>query len=378
MIDRTRHASVAAGLLVCVFLAGSAGACGRRTAPGGEGGRAAAGGAVGRDEREGAGRDAPGPGRGSALDAILERHPLRPILGTLALPREGKAARESPAGSPPPAALRFLVGGHLYGRPGRRTIEEPGPAPSLRRAIPSLRAMHPDFFVSLGDFVWAFVDPYLSATLAELGKLGVPVLNAPGNHDVGIRGAYEARFGTRWGAARAGKTVLVVLDTEEDPWQVPGAQLEMLRGVLREGPAAGVRNVFVFAHKLVFAAEDPRYRVLFEHGNARDGWQGTSNFARDLRPALASCTKAGGEVWWFGGDVGAPGSYGLFQDRDPRTGVHYVATGLGETEADNVVLVTVSPGGDVRLERIPLAEGGMPPLEACGLAAWRERFRGGV
>jgi len=295
-----------------------------------------------------------------ALDRLLAQHPIRPIVGSPVLGDED--------GSP----LLFLVGGHLYGNPAHR--ERVQPAATFTSRVPELSAMKAEFFISLGDVFRNHDEANIEGTLATLRGLEMPVYNAVGNHEVWKkRQEYTERFGPTFGGFRIGTSLFVILDTELDPWRITGEQLDFLRQALAIAPAAGMQRLFLFSHRVLFATGNERYDIVFSHCNSRSEWPGDSNFASEVRPLLAAFRKVG-EVTWFSGDVGAPGSYGLFVDTDPEIGVRYVATGLGEVESDSLLTVRVGVDGGVSLERVPLTEVPLTSLDECGVAAWKERF----
>jgi hypothetical protein len=272
----------------------------------------------------------------------------------------------------------FLVGGHMYGDPGRVTSM---PSPTFVAAADRLAGEGDAFLVSCGDLFRAMMDLSVEPTLHMLGHLRMPVFNAPGNHDW-IAAEYTRRFGPGYGAFRYGDALFILLNTEIEPWHISGEQLVFLQRTIdfaRSDPA--VFRVFCFAHKLVFAVDAPRYEVLFEHANARDGFEGRSNFVSDVAPLLAPVARSK-EVVWFGGDVGVSWSLSLFVDTDPDTGITYVGTGMGDTRRDCLVRVRVRAGARSRLEPVPLPEGatldvGEPvraPIEAYGIDHWRQAF----
>lgn len=264
----------------------------------------------------------------------------RPISGTLAAPQD------------PSAPWSFLVGGHLYGAP---TTVSAVPSPTLLANIHMLRAEPDAFIVSLGDFVRA-LEPVMTVPTEEVFRfIDKPVFNAPGNHDW-RPGRYEAMFGPSYGALRRGPALLVFINTELARWQIEGEQLEFLRDVTawcERTPE--VRHVFVFGHKVVFAAGRPDYAPLFDNCNGRDGWSGTSNFVTDVLP-LVHRIAARASVHWFAGDVGVAWSGALFYAREPGHDVQWIATGLGATPRDHLIRVCVDTD-DVRLEIVPLVAG---------------------
>ena len=262
-------------------------------------------------------------------------------------------------------AFSFLVAGHLYGAPGASAH---GVAPTLVHAIPRLATGDDRWLLSLGDLVQD--QQRLDAAVGILRGLAMPVLNAPGNHDWSTAD-YRTRFGDGYGCFAQGSALVIVLNTEIVPWHIADEQLVFFHRCLDW--AAGrtvIRHVFVAGHRNLFAVEDPRYRVVFEHGNSQDRFTGRCNFQRELLPRLTSLAR-NRNVYWLSGDVGAPWSEALLVDRHPTSGIHFIATGLGGGERDHLLRVHVD-GEVVGITVVPL-DSTPPALESSGVDDWRQR-----
>ena len=291
-----------------------------------------------------------------------------PMSGPVARPIVGVAPMQAVVGP-----FSFLVGGHLYGDP--RSFETL-PSPWFVDAVDRLAAGNDRFFVSLGDLVRDCVPGTLEPTLSVLRRLRRPVYNTPGNHDWSPPGAWVRRFGESYGAFSVGGALCILLNTELVPWNIEGEQRAFLERALAHAcEDAEVHQVFVFAHKLLFVPGRERYRVVWEHGNSCDSWSGRCGFESRVRPLLVALARAK-PVIWFGGDVGAPWSRALFLDRDPETGVTFVAVGLGGQARDALVRVTVPEHGPPSLEVVPLGEEDPGSLSGHGLEAWQGEFEG--
>ena len=244
------------------------------------------------------------------------------------------------------------------------------PADTLRRAVPELSRSDADLMVACGDTFRRATDNCYERTLAVLAPLPFPIYQAVGNHDVGDRDAFTARFGRTWGAFVHG-------GCELDPWEISGEQLAFLRDALAiAGARDDVRAVFCFAHKLVFAHRH-RYFAVLAGSNALDGLRGPNRFVADVLPLLATTARSK-PVVWFGGDIGAPHTLSSFLDHDPVTGVTFAATGLGDRN-DALLEVRVRGTGrstDVRIEQRAIdAPSQVPPtVPPMSLAAWHEHF----
>jgi hypothetical protein len=212
------------------------------------------------------------------------------------------------------------------------------------------------------------VQPCFDRTAAALQRLPFAAFNAVGNHDVTERATYQARFGPTFGAFVHAGCLFVVLDTEAVSWEIEGAQLAFLRQVLTTASArTDLRAVFCFAHKLVFGHRQRYFEVLMG-GNAFDGLTAPNHFAADVLPLLAP-VAAQVPVFWCAGDIGTARTLPAFCDRDPVSGVTFLATGIGDLPRDAVLEVAVA-GRDVQFALRSLTGQPVGKLADCDLAAW--------
>lgn len=265
-------------------------------------------------------------------------------------------------------SFRFLIGGHLYGD-SSGTVS---PAATFTAACPSLAAADVDLMICCGDTFRFSTQAAFDQVAAQLGPLPFPVFNAVGNHDVAIRSAYEARFGATYGAFVHAGCAFVLLDTELRPWEIEGDQLAFLRRALSEaGHDSEIRAVFCFGHKLVHCHRQRYFEVLVG-SNALDGLGGPNRFVRDVLPLLADVAKHK-PVYWCGGDIGLSHTLHAMVDRDPESGVTFMATGIGDLPRDALLQVEVA-GDTVSVRMRSLTGAPMSDVTDQGLAKWRERF----
>lgn len=267
-------------------------------------------------------------------------------------------------------AFRFVVAGHIYGSPGLSTEK---PARSLVGAVDRINDLAADLFVAVGDSFWVFEGDDRRRTMELFDRIQMPVFQAVGNHEMAGEDSYIDAFGPTYGAFVHGDCLFVLLDAESDAWDISGEQLQSLRrAVLQARQDPTIRNVFFFAHKLVFAQRQ-RYFELLVKGNSLDGLVRVNNFYQDVLPLLADLATQK-RVFWFAGDVGTEQSYSLFWDRDPESGVVFLATGVGDTPRDALVIVEVSDTGEVVFGTMSLGQERMGAIHEYGVAYWRARF----
>ena len=290
-------------------------------------------------------------GRGSYLDG---GEPLRSLNGQ-DLPPEGVSS-----------VVRFAVCGHLYGDPAPWSTF---PAESLTDNVARIESENLDLFVALGDAFKRYEEPYITSTKRVLYRLSMPVFNAPGNHDVTDRGAYTRDNGPTYGALAYRGCLLVVLDTEMGNGSITGQQLEFLREVVASAVGdPSIHSVFFFAHRLLFA-QRARYASVAERVNDKESFQ-TGNFTDVVQSLLRRLVPTKG-VYWFGGNIGVGDSPSLFFDRDPTTGITFVAAGIGDTDRDAYIVVEVLGPGLVEFTPVSTVGTKLGPMASYGIDTWR-------
>ncbi|MFZ5622800.1 MAG: metallophosphoesterase family protein [Gemmatimonadota bacterium] len=199
----------------------------------------------------------------------LVRRWLLVLSMALMLPAAARAA-------PPPAdalgRIRFVVLGHIRGDLDQLH-------PHLGELIEEVRRLQPNLVLLAGDIIWgdhAHVPRRPDKVLAEwlavdsaLGTLGVPVIRAPGNHDINdpvTRDIYFQRYGRPPAVWRFHGVRFIALNSAWTPASGDTAHNRFIRGVpidsaqlafleaelARPDPAP----VFVFMHHLLWWAPD--------------------------------------------------------------------------------------------------------------------------
>ena len=280
-------------------------------------------------------------------------------------------------GKPLPAiaspALRFFVFGHLYGDPRSNTVF---PAGSFQSAIERINEAEPDLIVMTGDAIRFPEEPYLGNTRTVLERVDAPIFNAPGNHDLIHRGGpFKRLFGPVYRELRLGQSLFLLLNTEIERGQLGEEQRQWFFDHLSEAiEDDDIRHLFIFSHRLVWAAWRPEMDAVFANVNNPIGLDYTE-FAREIEPRLLE-VAAVKPTYWFGGDIGTIDSFSLFYHRHSDAPLYYLAAGLGDTSRDAIIRVDVGADGDVSLAAMPLAGQTLEPLETYDLDFWRARFPG--
>jgi len=290
---------------------------------------------------------------------------------TTPAPRIQPIAGEAPLGSGEDGAFSFLVGSHFYGSP---FANQDKPARALEESIDILAESTDRFLFSVGDMVFRASPESFASITDLLERTGLPTYNAPGNHDWTDPQLYRKLFGKSYGCMRYGTALFVVLNTDLDSWFIRDQQLQFFQRAMRfaKGEAV-IKQVFIFAHRQLFALKDPRYSSLLLHSNAIDNIDLHENYVRDLKPLLTE-VAATKRVVWFTSDMGLTPYYNPFDDLDPSTRVTFIGSVFFDGPRDCMVRVRVGKDSRVSFELLSLAEPIPEPLEQLNMKYWQARI----
>ncbi|HVW21005.1 MAG TPA: metallophosphoesterase [Opitutaceae bacterium] len=184
------------------------------------------------------------------------------------LPLPAPAAALAPA--PDPDHFMFSVGGD--NRAAGRGVPMP---PTAGQIFSELQLIRPAFSLWTGDSIYGSDDTVGEARaeyatfLALAATAGIPVFNAPGNHEIyqrrDLEELYQRTMGRLYGSFDYGHSHFIAIDTEEvgPKAGVGPAQMAWIRQDLEAN--RGAANIFVFSH-----------HPLFPKG-ARDGFDHPAN-----------------------------------------------------------------------------------------------------
>jgi len=234
-------------------------------------------------------------------------------------------------------SLKFLVAGHIYGKPGD---DEFHPSPSLLRNISLLDMQNPDFVVLLGDTVWKpSEDNFDLLDLLILDPVEVPVFNAVGNHDVTKRELYQSRYGNTIYAFTYKNQLFFILDTTLNYYDLNPDQLSFVKITIENQiQTSDINGINIFMHHVLFLDEAEVVGKQLLKPNEGDGI--SASFHDFLRSTLYPISQSI-PVYIYAGDVGAfsKGNLSPLYKKSPANGVTFVATGLGNHQFDSILLV---------------------------------------
>ena len=232
---------------------------------------------------------------------------------------------------------RIIIGGHFHGESTNRSGY---PASTLLANLDTINALGAHLFLSTGDLYMDARKDSARYAKALFSKLKVPFFNAPGNHDLlGPDSRDPLEFDLPFNPGRESDTIfydrVLLLNTELEGGSITGDQLGRL-GTLSDG--IGMRNLFVVAHRPVWAEDDPQYNGLFKD-NTRSEF-GT-NYQKEVYPILERIARHA-QVYWISGSLGgqAPSSI-FFQQHAPN--ITYIQCAIRDEPRDALLIADVSP-----------------------------------
>jgi len=251
-------------------------------------------------------------------------------------------------------AYSFFIAGHVYGEPG---VNNPGLHPPFINKFPYIQS-RPEiqFGVFTGDIVstnpssqdWDEVD-------ADISDLGLPVYFAVGNHDMENRPLYESRYGATYYSFTHENDLFIVLDPNLDSWNISGEQLTFFQNTINTN-AASVNNIFILFHQLIWL-DNSRYSDIIP--NSKEGKASSINFWTEIEPL---CHQLDNNVFFLAGDIGAGAWCNDFMF-DSYDNITLIASGMGEQDGDNFVILNIDTDKSVSYDLICLDT---PNLECFG------------
>jgi len=301
--------------------------------------------------------------------SIAEPTPeIEPDFEFLFLDNPGSAAMNSASLDNNEASLKFLVSGHIYGKPGD---DEFHPSLSLLRNISLLRLENPDLVVFLGDTVWKPSNESFDVLdLLILDQFEVPVFNAVGNHDVTKRDLYQSRYGNTVYAFTYKGHLFFILDTTLDYYDLNADQLSFVKTTIENQiQISEIKGINIFMHHVLFLDEGEvsgKQLLKPNEGN------GISTSFHDFLQSTIYPISQSLPVYIYAGDVGAfsKGNLSPLYKKSADHNVTFVATGLGNHEFDSILLVKEDLNHQLVISPYSLTGKKMKPIEYYDFQYW--------
>ena len=206
-----------------------------------------------------------------------------------------------------------------------------------------------------GDIVWTGTEQDWNEIDRDIDSLGINVYFAAGNHDVTDRTLYETRYGDTYYCFKIYEDLFIVLDPNLDHWNISGEQLQFFNNtIIQQKDSCNI--IFVFFHQLLWWEENNRYRNVIPNSYANRA--DSINFWTDVEPLLHGLDKP---VILFAGDVGA-GSWSADYMYHTYDNITLIASGMGEGEGDNFIIVQVHADKTIDYQLIALSGNGLGNL----------------
>ncbi len=239
----------------------------------------------------------------------------------------------------------FFVAGHVYGTPGSAT---PGIYPLFKDKFEYIKNQDSMAFgIFLGDIVIASTKAEWDTIDKDIDKLGLPVYFAIGNHDNKNRKLFVSRYGETYYSFSYQNDFFIILDPNIDGWNISEEQLDFLQSTVNS-IEPWVENIFVCFHQLLWWSPDNKYSNISP--NSLEGRNDSINFWEEVEPLFRNRPQ---NVYMFAGDVGAA-SWSADYMFDRYENITLIATGMGEGEGDNFIIVDIMSDNSVKLRLLSL------------------------
>ncbi|MCD6425033.1 MAG: metallophosphoesterase [Anaerolineales bacterium] len=266
--------------------------------------------------------------------------------------------------------LRFLIAGHVYGKPGD---EEFHPALTFLTNIALINKTMPDFVVLLGDTVWSpSEENFNDLDLLVLNQFEVPVFNAVGNHDVtSNRDLYQSRYGSTVFAFRYKDQLFFILDTNIKYYELTNDQYAFVTDTIQE-QSPNLKAIHLFMHHLLFLEEGEIVGKQLLKPNEGDGR--SVEFLAFLETELMPISKSI-PVTLYAGDVGAfqGGNLSPLYKKFPDHNIVFLATGLGSNPYDSILMAEYIEDGSLDIQPLSLTGREMNAIDTYTFDYWLKR-----
>lgn len=259
----------------------------------------------------------------------------------------------------------IIVSAHFHGASSNISTF---PASSLLANIDTLNSSGSILIMSLGDLFLDVNEKYLTNYKRSLfDKLKVPLFNAVGNHDISNGNMYEKVFGKLFFMFQIRSELYIILNTELNDGSIKDEQLELFKSAMSTASSPGIKNIFIFSHRPVWAEQMEKYKNLF-YGNTRTFF-GENNFSDEILSLLAKVSLAKNVCWISGSMGGGPASF--FYDKDEQTKITFMQTAIRDLPHDAVLQVKIN-NGQIVFNGISFTGEQLKPIESYDMNFWSD------
>ena len=263
---------------------------------------------------------------------------------------------------------KFLVAGHTYGSPSnKRSLF---PSPSLISNIDMIDSMDIDFMVLLGDSYWKSDSIYINNFKKSfLNKISCPVFNVVGNHELFGEIYYEEYFDKTFYSFVYSNDLFVFLNSEKYLNKQNRFLEKIITSVKKDHT---INRIFLFSHKLLWVINEPKYKNVYKGLNSNIGYEDKLLYKQMIFDFIH---KIDNPIVWFAGDIGLAHSLPILYDYNRENNIEYLATGLGNTEADNIILVEINKDQPrANFKEISLTGIKLNPIKSYNVEYWNSIY----
>ncbi|MFC1763237.1 metallophosphoesterase [Planctomycetota bacterium] len=243
----------------------------------------------------------------------------------------------------------FIVAGHAYGAHDGVNI---GLHPPLLNSLDSGYDPNAAFIVLTGDIVNKSTSESWQQVENELNHYALPTYYVMGNHDDNAIGyqVFSDKFGGAYYSFYVQSELYVVLNSTEKQRSISANQLEFLQEQL-DLAGESVRNVFIFFHEILWNSHEKYVGVKSNSRSRYHKIVNYSNYWEGVHPILLE--QPDRNFFVIAGDVaGNADAIAAFYDTWDH--ITFVASGMGEVEDENYLLVQVHDVNDIEFGLVPL------------------------
>lgn len=251
----------------------------------------------------------------------------------------------------PAISYSFIAAGHAY---GSHDGENLGLHPPFLNSLNNGFDTSIQFMVFTGDIVNHSTAESWEQVEAEMENYNIPYYYSMGNHGTNTVGysVFEAKYGGTYYSFDKNNDRFIVLNSTENDRSISANQLKFLKNKI-DSLGDTTSNVFIFFHEIIWNSHE-KYKGVKSNSRSRyDQMKNYSNYWTEVQPLLESYTKK--QFYVIAGDVaGNPDAIPAFYDQWEN--VTLIASGMGEVEEENYMIVDILENGEVAFRLIPLRD----------------------
>ena len=247
----------------------------------------------------------------------------------------------------PDPLYSFFIAGHTYGHIDSNNV---GLHPPFEAKFPMINN---DPFLEMGfltgDMVRFPTEQDWEEVDSAVSKINMPVHYVAGNHDMKDPELYEERYGKGYFHFTHNQDLFIVLNANIEEWLIDEEQLNYLKTVVSQ-EASSAENIYVLFHQLLWWSPTNEFSRL--NVNNVITRPDTVNFWAEIEPIFNSLPN---NVVMLAGDLGA--HFGYFWPSYfyyAYDNITFVASGMGNFQSDNFIIVDVMPDKSIQYRLIAL------------------------